>query len=264
MSRSVRLALLASSPLWLFAVSSGSAQDPPTPAPPAAKKKLTEEEEFILTLFESSQKSFNEEDRLVLVYDFATKDETLVNDWKPELARTRQRIRWSGRLEGTFTTIEDGIVIGDQGQWLHEAVWLPDVTVKVELISVAQYRDGTILAPIFYDPKKKLSLGANGGAQIVCLRGTRHAKRPHPPAAQPIVANNRLQMGYKFEKGHFHALTGSRSRADTVEVPKLVEGFERGHVGLAWTGSVQSFIFSVTIEGRLDPEWVKAQRKAKK
>jgi hypothetical protein len=30
-------------------------------------------------------------------------------------------------------------------------------------------------------------------------------------------------------------------------------------VGLAWNGSIQSFIFAITMEGVLDPEWVAKQ-----
>jgi hypothetical protein len=50
-------------------------------------------------------------------------------------------------------------------------------------------------------------------------------------------------------------LNGSKL-SDTAENVKFTEGFDRGRVGLAWSGSVQSFIHQVTIKGTLDPEWV--------
>ncbi len=46
---------------------------------------------------------------------------------------------------------------------------------------------------------------------------------------------------------------------DTLKLPRFTEGIDRGRVGMAWGGSIQCFIFSVTIDGALDPEWVAKQ-----
>ena len=94
-------------------------------------KEQVERENRILELFSSTSKKFNGE-AIELVYSFETKQEDLVSDWKPDMRPNDLRIRWSRGLEGTWTTVEDGIVLGDNGEWLHKAVFLPDVEMEVD------------------------------------------------------------------------------------------------------------------------------------
>jgi len=43
--------------------------------------------------------------------------------------------------------------------------------------------------------------------------------------------------------------------ADTAKSPGFTSGFDNGHIGLSWGGSIQCFVFNITFSGRLDPDW---------
>lgn len=223
------------------------------------KTQLSEREKRILELFQATTKQFDKDGRLLLTYNFESKSEELVEDWRPTLAETKMRVRWSRGIEGTITTVEDGILVGDFGHWLHKAVFLADLQVKVDHLSVAQFRPGTILAAVFHNDKKKRSLGVNAGYQAVCLSGWKHAKPPHPRDEKPVPTNVRQTIGYKYDGKVLESYLRDRKTSDTAAVPKFTDGFDSGRVGLAWSGSVQSFIFQVSISGRLDPDWVAEQ-----
>ncbi|MGH9362529.1 MAG: hypothetical protein ACRD2T_11495, partial [Thermoanaerobaculia bacterium] len=146
----------------------------------------------------------------------------------------------------------------DHGQWLHQAVFLADVEVSVDLYSQAQPRPGTILGPVFYNEKKKRAIGASGGCQVVCIQGARPSpvRPPHPSKEQPIQRNLRHAIGYRYQGIVLESLKGGKATADTRSLPKFTDGFDTGRVGMAWNGSVQCFLYSIRIEGRLDPDWV--------
>jgi len=225
---------------------------------PKAEKESapsSEREKRILELFTASRKSF-ESGKLVLEYNFESENQDLTADWSPPLAQTKNRIRWAGPGEGLAWTIEDGIVVADFGEWVHKAVFVADVRVTVDLASVSQPRQGTILAPMFYNEKKKRALGVTGGYQAVVLSGGKLAKPPHPKTERLIPSNLRHKVGYKFDGKAIESYNGDKKTSDTSENPRFTEGFDTGRVGLAWSGSVQCFIFSVRMEGRLDPDWV--------
>ena len=252
--------ILAGLALWAVVPCASVAEESVIPGKDENKTEPTEREKKILDLFTASSKHFKD-GRITLVYDFEGQQQDLVEDWMPTLKSSGMRIRWARGQEGTYSTIEHGIIIGDHGEWIHEAVFLPDIEVQVENLTVSQYKPGNILAPVFYCDKKKLSLAANSGFQTACLKGWRHAKPPSPKEERKVSSNDRHTIGYKLKGGVFEAQLNKRKTHDSSAIPRFTEGFDNGHVGLAWSGSVQSFIFKVTIEGRLDPAWVAKQLK---
>jgi hypothetical protein len=226
--------------------------EPAAPAP-------TAEEQRLLGLFTASTKKIDK-GRLTLVYDFESQQKDLVFDWKPDFDEKNMRMRWARGIEGTATTVEHGIVIGDFGEWIHKGVFLADgLEVTVDTLSVAQWKPGNVCGPVLFNEKKKQSLGVSAGFQCVVLRGFKLAKKPHPAKEQALTVNQRYTQGFKIARNVLEAYYGQKKMNDTVSLPKFTEGFDKGHVGLAWSGSVQSFVFKVTISGRLDPEWVAKQ-----
>ena len=230
-------------------------QTPPTSKP-------TEREKSVLALFNATSGGFKD-GRIVLVYYFQGKNEALVDDWSPSLDQTKQRVRWSGPGEGrsmvkTATGAsyrEGGIIVGDNGQWLHKAGFLSDVEVTVDHMSVAQPRAGAFVAPVFQNAKKKLSLGVANGYQAVCLRESKQSKPPHPKDDKPTPQRVRRTIGYRYNGKVLESYLNGKKTSDTAAVPRFTEGFDSGRVGIAWN-SIQCFVFKVTITGRLDPDWV--------
>jgi hypothetical protein len=226
---------------------------------PKPAGEVSERDARILELFSASQKSLKD-GKLRLVYNFESQRQDLPEDWLPALNPNDMRIRWLRGSEGTPTTVEHGICIGDYGEWMHEAVFLPDgLEVTVDLMNYSPHKPGSICGPVFFNDKKKMSLGASMGRQVVSLKGWKLAKAPHPKTAAPISAITRYKSGFKLHGGVFEAHFNGKKTADSTTLSKLTDGFDRGRVGLAWSGSVQSFIYSVTMEGSLDPEWVAKQ-----
>jgi hypothetical protein len=233
------------------------------------ESEASEREKKVLALFRATKARF-EKGRLVLTYNFETKDYDLVQDWSPRPEETKKRIRWSGK-EGPLKDAKDkdgykirvydpGIVIADYGQWTHKGVFLPDVEVEVTLYSMAQPRAGTILAVTFGDEKKKRALGVNGGYQAVCVGGARpaHLKPPIPPAERPLTRELRQTIGFHYNGKVLESYKDGKKTSDTSGSPKFTEGFGAGQVGLAWNGQVVCFIHQITIKGKLDSDWVSA------
>ena len=236
---------------------------------PPAKEKEEEDDDSVseevkelrkklLDLFSASEEKF-EGDRIVLVYDFEGRDENLVSDWKPDLKPNDMRIRWARGIEGTATSVEYGLILGDYGEYLHKAMFLPDIDVEVDWLPVSPHKAGNIVAPVFSHDKKKRAIGANAGSQAVCLAARKHVKPPIPRTERTVVANTRYKAGYTFDGTRLECRMNGRKTTDTISTPKFVEGFDKGRVGLIWTGSIQYFLFKVTIKGKLDPAWVDTQ-----
>ena len=227
--------------------------------PPSAP---TDREKKVLELFKATTKR-SKDGKISLEYNFEGREaasEDLVDDWKPSLSETRQRVRWSKAAEGYWSAnYEQGLLIGDYGEWLHKAVFLPDVEMKATVVRVSVVRPGTLLATVFHNEKKKLSIGVNSGYQAVCLKGFTQAKAPWPRADRPAPqSHQRVTMGYRLNGKVLESQLNNRKTSDTTAAPKFTEGFDSGHPGLAWSGA-QCFILSISIEGRLDPDWVAAQ-----
>ena len=149
-------------------------------------------------------------------------------------------------------------MIGDRGMWLHRAVFLPDVAVEMSCLSLAQPRAGTVMGPVFYSEKKKRAMGASAGGQLVCVQGARpaHARAPHPAKDKPVAYDSRINLGMAFDGKVLSGFRESKKFADSKEAPRLCEGIDTGRAALAWNGSVQALLFSVRIEGKLDPDWI--------
>ena len=244
-------AVLICAPRWRAA---GQEEEPQLEQP--GSKPPNERDQRILDLFTASRKSFTKDGRLRLEYDFETKQQDLVEDWKPEMKPQVQRLRWSRGSEGTPSTVEDGIVIGDYGEWIHEAVFLADgLEVTVDQMNVSPFKSGSIQAVVLYNEKKKLSLGVNAGAQAVVLKGSKFAKPPIPRNERTVTSCQRFKAGLRMRGTTLECVYEGRKQSDTADNLKFTDGFDRGRVGLAWSGSIQCWIFNVTMEGRLDPEW---------
>ena len=76
---------------------------------------------------------------------------------------------------------------------------------------------------------------------------------------KPIPLNQRHTVGYKLKGKVLESYLNNKKTSDTSTLPKFTDGFDTGQVGFSWSGSVQSFLFKVTMEGRLDPDWVAKQ-----
>src|ERR1041385_7111089 len=92
----------------------------------------TEQEVRVLDLFHASEKSF-EDGKIVLTYDFESRDDGLLDDWSPRLAEARPRIHWSTsgeswviEHESSYGSVKEdrgeseGLVLSDKGQWVHK------------------------------------------------------------------------------------------------------------------------------------------------
>jgi len=237
---------------------------------PEEQKGPTEREKKILELFNASSKEFDK-GRLILTYNFETRKDDEVSDWGPLDTSLKSRIHWatSGELEflredeggssRSAKLADGGIVLSDFGEWKHKAMFLPDLEVSADLMNVAPPRAGTVICSTFYSKKKKLSLGASNGAQIMTLNGWKTSKTPHPKNDKPPARRLRQDLGYQLKGRLFEGRLNGKKFADSSTLTRFTEGFDVGQVGLAWSGSIKVFVFSVTIRGRLDPDWVSEQ-----
>jgi hypothetical protein len=233
-------------------------------------RALTPREIEILQLFHASKKSF-EDGKIVLSYDFMSREEDLLEDWTPKMAALKPKIHWStsgeayvAERESTYKRKDSdsqGLVLSDNGQWMHKAVFLPDLEVSIEILNLAIHRPGTMLGPIFSSSKKKEAIGVNGGFQFISLNGGKPAKPLLPLKTDKVIQRmQQYSFGYRLQ---VMALDCIRSDKPVLNL-KLSQAFDSGHVGLFWAGSIQCFIFNVTVKGRLDPDWVAGQLGEKK
>jgi hypothetical protein len=239
-------------------------QAPPRPSAPS------EREIEVLQLFHASKKSF-EDGKLVLTYDFSTRDEELLEDWTPKMAALKPKLHWStsgesyvAEHESTYVRKEadsQGVVMSDNGQWMHKAVFLPDVEVSLEVLNLAIHRPGTLMGPIFYNSRKKESIGVNGGFQFISSSGGKPAKPFLPLKTDKVIERmQQYSFGYRLQDKVLECIRADKKVLDT----KVAQGFDNGRVGLFWTGSIQCFVFRATLKGRLDPVWLAEQLVEKK
>ena len=231
----------------------------------------SDRETKILDLFNASRKEFLD-GRIVLEYDFETREEALADDWVERLeASMKSRIHWatSGELdllsEGSSSStstrsslrmLKEAIVLSDFGQWTHKAQFLSDVEVSVTLVSVAQPRAGTILGPSFYSSKKKTSLCASSGAQAVLLKGGKPSRTPIPKEEKLLPWRIKQTLSLRHYGKRIECFRNAKKSCDTSADPKFTEGMDVGHAALNWSGGVKCFVAGVDIIGRLDPDWV--------
>ena len=72
-------------------------------------------------LFAASDVTFNDDGTVTLTYDFESKSDALLDDFSPPMAKFKGRLRWSRGDEGTFSTVENGLVMSMSGTWQHTA-----------------------------------------------------------------------------------------------------------------------------------------------
>ena len=224
----------------------------------AEAPKVTYNEQAILDHFQASSGSVTEDGRVNLVYDFSTKDSNLLRDWSPDLSKTKRRIRWSQGHEGTWTTVEDGLIIADQGTFLHKAKWAGDAEIHVDYLSMSASGKKDVIATIYAWDRGKKIVGSHVGEQ--CIQLTRSIKvRGRPIPAEPLhqlSVEDRRNFGMKMKSGVVSAMRNGSAVASSEEKPKFVKKPGPGQVGVAWNGRVNGFIFRIEISGVLSEDYL--------
>ncbi len=230
---------------------------------PESEKKptLVPTQELLQSLFSATTIEILEDGRVRLIYDFETKEESLLGDWSPNIDTTQRRIRWSQGAEGTFSTVEDGLVIADQGLFLHKGQWSPDVKLEVDFLSMASTAKKDILAAIFTYDKRRRVVGSHLGGQCVRLsKSLKHKGKPIPARfSEPLPNSQKVTFGMLLQKDVLTALRGGSQIVDTAGNKKFLKKLGVGEVGLAWRGRINGFVFKIVIEGTLDPAWLEKE-----
>jgi len=239
----------------------GTAPKSPEASPPAEPAPLILDEAALQSYFQASALEITEAGRVKLTYDFSTKDSNLLVDWLPKIADTKRRIRWSMGLEGTFSTVEDGLIIADEGTFLHRAKWEKDVELTLDYLSMSGHDKNDLLAAVYLWDQGKQIVASQVGEQ--CLRLAKNlAPKGKPIPAMPLgqlTGEERRSFGVRVRDGIVSALRGGSAVASSEGKPDFAKEIAAGQVGLAWRGRVNGFIFKITIEGKLNPEWVKKE-----
>ena len=63
-------------------------------------------------------------------------------------------------------------------------------------------------------------------------------------------------ISYQYQKHVFECYKNGKKTADSTEAPKLTKDIDTGRAGVVWNGTVQCLIYSITIEGKLDSDWI--------
>lgn len=225
----------------------------------AAKSELLTDE-VLSEVFTATEASVDDRGRVTVVYDFESKNEDLLFDWSPDIDTTKSRIRWSRGLEGTWSTVEHGLVIADHGIFLHKAQWKDDVKVRVSYLSMAQSDKRDILSTVFVYDKGKRIVASNMGAQCMRLSKTLRPKgAPIPKSFPRCASSQKFTFGMEIADGVLHATRSDSRQVDTRSNDKFLAKLGPGKAGLAWRGRVNGFIFKVEIEGTLDLDWLAEQ-----
>ena len=252
---------------------SAQTEAPTTPAANEESKKKAENSqasenseatsEQLEVLFHATSSEVLEEGRVRLVYNFESKDGSLLQDWSPDIESTKRRIRWSQGMEGTFDTVEDGLVIADRGVFLHKGTWSPDVKVQVDYLSMANGAEKDLLATIYSYDRNKRIVGSQIGVQ--CVRLSKQLKRKGKAIPRRLTdllpSSQKINFGMELKDEVFSSLRSGSKRADTAGEKKFLQKLQSGKVGLAWRGNVNGFIFKITIEGKLDHDWLSGESK---
>ena len=239
----------------------GGKGDGEQPEEKQVEEKFTEAElAAIKALFSASQVEFTAKGRIRITYQYglgydpekdeglgkAEEDETLVEDWVPPMEKTRDRIRWVRSLDYARN---GGIIIAEQGTWLHKAVW-SDLKMSFEMRNFAQTKNPGYVAAAIFDLKGRKAVGSNLGLQFLSLNGfaiTRAAPRTYKA---PHV-RRQYTYGFVMKEGEF---TVTRKGKKTVGAKQ--RNLKRFRAGLRWKGRVQVCIHKIIFEGTLDDEWL--------
>ena len=224
----------------------------------SAKVTVRYDEEAILDHFAASSGEVGEDGRVTLTYLFSTKDSNLLADWSPDISKTKRRIRWSQGYEGTWTTVEDGLIIADQGTFIHKATWDGDVDLAVDYLSMSASGKKDVLAAIYTWDRGKKVVGSQYGDQ--CIQLTRNLTvRGRPIPAAPLSrssAEDRRTFGVRMRDGVVSALRNGTVIASSQGEDKFAKNVGPGQVGLAWRGLINGFVFKIEVEGKLSKEYL--------
>ena len=178
--------------------------------PDEARKPAAPKLEVLNELFSASKVEILEDGRVRLTYDFETKEDELLQDWTPDISTTRNRIRWSRGYEGTFSTVEDGLVIADEGIFLHKGFWKDNVKVEVSYLSMANTGKNDLIAAVFAYDKGRRVVGSNMGSQCVRLSNKlKHKGAPIPrQLSSPLVSSRKSTFSMELKDCVLHARRG--------------------------------------------------------
>ena len=212
------------------------------------KKELTARQKSIAQQFNATSIEFTSEDHIVLEYDFTSEDEQLLEDFTPDIRQTKRRIRWA--------TEDEGLMIAMGGNFVHKAPFSNTLSIQVIGESCAMMKDGSFRVVGLFDKKGRKMIGSNVGKQLVTLSGAK-IRRAIPKESATTRVGEDLDFGFTLDKGVAAVLRSGKRRLDSSELPKFTRGFEKGRLGISWSGRTQMLVRTIRIEGILDPKWLK-------
>lgn len=209
----------------------------------------------IRNFFSSAAKpTVGKDGTLSLVYDFERLDESLAQDWTP-IERLNGKVTWTKGDQGSAEGA-GGIILSDDGYWLHKAYWDSAVTMNIEVVPVAGGTSRSFLAPVYSCRKGKHTIGANGGSELVKLAGLKKAGAVGQPT--PLTYAQRVNFGYALSSAKLDGLRGG-TVCQSTDSKAFLKRVEPGIAGIMWYGNISVFLTKVTMRGKLDPEWVKKE-----
>ena len=200
---------------------------------------------------EASSPQVDASGKLSLTYDFESVDHSLSDDWM-DMKRTKGKVSWTRGDQGSAEGAR-GIVLADKGRWFHNSSWDKIVTVKAEFVTVVAGAKRVLLSTVYTCNKGKITIGNNGGAQLVKLAGFK--KIAQIGKFVPMVYSKRFKFGFNLKEGQLEGLKGAAIEV-TTDSKKFLKKIAPGQIGFVWSGNISVYLTKVEIEGMLDREWV--------
>ncbi len=235
-----------------------SADDPlDLPAPKGPFVLLAEERSRILELFQATSESISPQGTLELIYNFASKDERLGEDWSPiptgQYGRIGQPVRWIRGAEGGVVGVLGGIYFADKGQWIHSAVWQQEVKMDATYYSFCGGSVGDLFAAVYgWTKGLRRRVGSNLGSQVMRISGVKPAGGIGKPSE--IIFREPVNFGFELKDGQFSAQRRGRTQVHSSS-SKFLKKLDSGQVGFVWSGNIRCCITKVTLRGQLDLDW---------
>ena len=227
------------------------------PAPKGPFVLLAEERSRILDMFQATSKSISPQGTLELIYNFASKDEGLGEDWSPiptgQYGRIGQPVRWTRGAEGGVVGVSGGIYFADKGQWIHSAVWQQEVKMDATYYSFCGGSVGDMFAAVYgWTKGLRRRVGSNLGSQVLRIAGIKPAGGIGKPPE--IIFREPVQFGFDLKGGTFNAHRGGRTVEQTGS-NKFLKKLDSGQVGFVWNGNIRCCITKVKLRGKIDMDW---------
>lgn len=245
--------------LVMLCAMSASAMAGPIDKTTSTPFQLTEEEqERVLDLFQATDEKVSKDGVVELTYKFESEENSLGDDWFPPPGERGEKVRWSRDWEGLFCDgVSGGVIISDTGQWLHSAVWQPDVQMELTYVSFLGGRRGDMIAAVYaWSKKLRQRVGSNLGTQLVKISGTRATGGLGK--APDIVYEDHHKFGFELKDGKFRTLLNGRSKLET-DNKKVLKKLGPGQVGLVWRGTISGIVPELKIRGKIDLDWAADQ-----